>query len=128
MIVDALIRKSDGAIICVRERLPKETWGSREIDGPELCVMEIDSAELRAMVSAADGRVISYPYREYDDDEGIAVSDSVKKVPIAKLKAGARITTRSLETAPLSKETNRVGGSKRVARTDDKLITKPSEV
>ena len=97
--IDLLINKRTRMPIVAKPA--GSVWGSREIDGPNLCVVQMDDppAELAAAIDA--GRVEANPFAEYAPDPAtgrpVMVRQSTVKLRSADVWRGARVRAADME-------------------------------
>ena len=76
-------------------------WGRRELDGPNLCVVQMtgEGAELAARLAASG--VIANPFAEYATDpatdEPVMIRQSAIRVPVADVRQGAVVRAADME-------------------------------
>lgn len=120
--LEALVRKSDGAIILVRD--PGQPWGRKERGEPFFAI-ELEDSDLEA--KHTPGRVTSYPYAEWkevrEDIDGVTyishkrLQDSVKRVRTKDRQHMNRVQIESVDDAELI-EARSVTGTKPRERID----------
>ncbi len=99
MMIDLLIDKRTRMPIVAKPA--GSVWGSREIDGPNLCVVQMDDPPAELAATLAAGRVAANPFAEYAPDpvtaRPVMVRQSTVKLKSADVRQGARVRAADME-------------------------------
>ncbi len=107
--IDLLINRKTRLPIVAKPAGSK--WGYREIDGPNLCVVQIDDPPAELAARVAKHGVVANPFAEYEQREltpggatrSVMVRQSTVKLKSADVRAGARVAMDSMEATTVER-------------------------